>query len=169
MDIGIDLGTTYSCVMHHGRDGVDELIRSTDGKEITPSVVCFEADGSVLVGDAAKRQLRMDPDNVVVGIKRHMGTSFDLEFHGIRYTPEAISGIILKRLVMDAQDHFGARSTSLRAVITVPAYFGVAEKEATYAAARIAGIDCLELLAEPVAAVYAYGVEKAGDGRVPCL
>lgn len=164
MDIGIDLGTTYSCVMHHGRDGVDELIRSTDGKEITPSVVCFEADGSVLVGDAAKRQLRMDPDNVVVGIKRHMGTSFDLEFHGIRYTPEAISGIILKRLVMDAQDHFGARSTSLRAVITVPAYFGVAEKEATYAAARIAGIDCLELLAEPVAAVYAYGVEKAGDG-----
>lgn len=161
MDIGIDLGTTYSCAMHHGRDGSDELIRSSEGSELTPSVVCFNADGSVLVGASAKRRLRTDPGNVVVGIKRHMGTDHVLEFHGTRYTPEAISGIVLKRLAMDARAHFGPGPAPVRAVITVPAYFGVAEKEATHAAARIAGLECLELLAEPVAAAYAYGADPS--------
>jgi len=158
VSIGIDLGTTYSCVIHHQPDGTDKLISSADGGELTPSVVYFDPDGSVLVGESAKSLLRTDPENAVVGIKRHMGEDHPLEHHGNYFTPEAISAVILKRLAYDAADYFGVEPSELQAVITVPAYFGVAEKEATHAAARIAGLDCLELLAEPVAAAYAYGI-----------
>ncbi|MDR2378745.1 MAG: Hsp70 family protein, partial [Bifidobacteriaceae bacterium] len=161
--IGIDLGTTYCCVLHRTAAGGEELIRSAAGGELTPSVVYFDPDGSVAVGQEARRAARIDPDNAVFGIKRHMGEDFPLEFHGLRYTPEAISGIILKRLALDAAAHFAVGPERLRAVITVPAYFGVAEKEATHAAARIAKLDCLELLAEPVAAAYAYGADPAAE------
>lgn len=158
-DIGIDLGTTYSCVFHYGPNGQEVLIPASGGGELTPSAVYFDPDGSVQVGEAAKRMLRSDPDNLVTGIKRHMGEDYALEFHGHRYTPEAISALILKRLGLDAAAHFNTSPPKLRCVITVPAYFGVAEKEATHAAARIADLDCLELLAEPVAAAYAYGAD----------
>lgn len=163
--IGIDLGTTYSCVIQHS-DAGDQVIASTDGGELTPSVVYFDPDGSVVVGEAARKLSRSDPGNAVFGIKRHMGTDHPLEFHGAKFTPEAISGIILKRLAMDAASRLGVKQSQLRSVVTVPAYFGVAEKEATLAAARIAGLNCLELLAEPVAAAYAYGADPDLDDSV---
>lgn len=155
--IGIDLGTTYSCVINRAPDGTDTVVTAFDGGELTPSVVYFGAD-EVLVGAEAKRMLGEDPDNVVVGIKRHMGREHPLEFGGTVYTPEAISALILRRLAQDAAAELATDTAALQAVITVPAYFGVAEKEATIAAARIAGLPCLELLAEPVAAGYAYGL-----------
>lgn len=154
--IGIDLGTTYSCVYSRAR-GTETLVPAADGADLTPSVVYFDDDGSVMVGAEAKAQLAFDPDNVVVGIKRQMGKDFPLQFGARTLTPEGISALILKRLVTDAAQTLKCRTEDIRAVITVPAYFGVAEKEATFAAAQIAGVECLELLAEPVAAGYAYG------------
>lgn len=157
--IGIDLGTTYSCVMHSESEGIESVVPSPAGGNLTPSVVYFEDDGMALVGDDAKRLGKADPDNAAVGIKRHMGRDHMLEFRGVTYSPEAISGILLRRLAEDAAQHFGVPIERLQSVITVPAYFGVAEKEATHAAARIAGLTCLELLAEPVAAAYGYGID----------
>lgn len=156
--IGIDLGTTYSCVMHHSQSGVDLVIETADGKELTPSVVHFSETGEVMVGDRAKDRLANDADNVAVGIKRQMGAEFRLEYNGNEYTPEGISGVILRRLADDAASYFGVPIAELGAVITVPAYFGVGEREATSAASDIAGLNCLELLPEPVAAAYAYGL-----------
>lgn len=157
--IGIDLGTTYSCVFSCAL-GEEALIPASDGADLTPSVVYFDDDGSVQVGADAKAHLRDDPDNVVVGIKRQMGREFPLQFAGQTLTPEAISALILKRLAKDSAEALHCTLADLKAVITVPAYFGVAEKEATHAAARIAGLTCLQLLAEPVAAGYAYGAHK---------
>ncbi|MDN6401214.1 MAG: Hsp70 family protein, partial [Brachybacterium sp.] len=158
--IGIDLGTTYSCVIHRGGDGGDRLLESREGRELTPSVVHFRDDGSVTVGDQAKERLAEDGENVVVGIKRQMGRQFALEFGGLEHTPESISGIILRYLAEDAAAQMSTSVDGLAAVITVPAYFGVGEREATSAAARIAGLECLELVAEPVAAAYAYGLSE---------
>ena len=108
-----------------------------------------------------------DPDNVVVGIKRYMGKDYPQEYGGVSYTQESISAIILRRLAEDAAQQLRTGTDSLELVITVPAYFGVAEKEATFAAAEIAGVKCLELLAEPVAAAYAYGAaDSAGSSLV---
>lgn len=154
--IGIDLGTTYSCVYSVGPSGAIELVRTADDHELTPSVVHF-ASSTVSVGVDAKEKMADDPDNVVVGIKRFMGMDHRQEFGGVSYTPEGISAIVLRRLAEDAVSTLGVALSEIRAVITVPAYFGVAEKEATFAAARIAGLHCLELLAEPAAAAYAYG------------
>ncbi|MBL7489625.1 Hsp70 family protein [Frankia sp. AgB1.9] len=156
--VGIDLGTTYSCAIHQAPGGAETAVEAHDGGELTPSVVYFGADGQAVVGAEAKRMLGRDPANVVTGIKRQMGHVFPLEFHGQRYTPESISGLILRRLAADAAQVLSVPVADLAAVITVPAYFGVAEREATYAAAEIAGLRCLQLLAEPVAAAYAYGL-----------
>jgi molecular chaperone DnaK (HSP70) len=161
--IGIDLGTTYSCVIHRGGDGAETVVRNSEGAELTPSVVYLGQAGRALVGDEAKRMLLQDAENVVTGIKREMGREFPLEFHGKKYTPEGISGIILRQLAADAAGAMSVPLADLAAVVTVPAYFGVAEKEATYAAAEIAGLRCLELLAEPVAAAYAYGLADEPD------
>lgn len=161
--IGIDLGTTYSCVIHRRTDGLETIVETSDGGELTPSVVYFARDGQALVGERAKQMLARDPDNVVTGIKRQMGHEFPLEFHGQRYTPEGISGIILRHLAADAAQALSVGHGDLAAVVTVPAYFGVAEKEATFAAAEIAGLRCLELLAEPVAAAYDYGLADEPD------
>src|SRR5664280_1231705 len=100
--LGIDLGTTYSCVFHHTSTGEVHLIPSSQGGDLTPSVIYFDPDGSVLVGEPAKKLLKTDSGNVVIGIKRHMGQDYPLEFHGRTYTPEAISGVILRRLCLDA-------------------------------------------------------------------
>lgn len=156
--VGIDLGTTYSCVIHHDGNGNESIVPSIDGGDLTPSVVYFGDEA--LVGSEAKAQLKDDPDNVVVGIKRHMGTDYPMEFGGQRLTPEGISGLILRHLAADAAAALQVSISDLRAVITVPAYFGVTEKEATEAASVVAGLNCLELLAEPVAAAYAYGLDS---------
>jgi molecular chaperone DnaK len=161
--IGIDLGTTYSCVIHLDSQGTETLVESADGGELTPSVVYFAPDGGVTVGQRARAMIPREPDNVVSGIKRQMGRDFPLEFGGRRFTPEGISGILLRHLVLDASATLSVDVAQLAAVITVPAYFGVAEKEATSAAAEIAGLTCLELLAEPVAAAYAYGLSNEPD------
>jgi molecular chaperone DnaK len=156
--LGIDLGSTYSCVIHYAANGTEVIVPNAEGGELTPSVVHIAANGDVTVGEAAKRLLTEDPDNVIVGIKRQMGRDFPLEYAGRTLTPEGVSALILGRLVADAAEALRVPSDDLQVVITVPAYFGVAEKEATAAAARIANIHCPELLAEPVAAAYAYGL-----------
>lgn len=156
--IGIDLGTTYSCVIHYSANGSEIVVPNAEGGELTPSVVHISKNGDVTVGEAAKQLVTEDPNNVIVGIKRQMGKDFPLEYAGRTLTPEGVSALILARLVADAAEALGVPSEELFVVITVPAYFGVAEKEATAAAAKIANIHCPELLAEPVAAAYAYGL-----------
>lgn len=156
--IGIDLGTTYSCVIQYSSEGDERLIVNSAGGELTPSVVHVSESGEVTVGEDAKSMLTDDPDNVIVGIKREMGKDYPLEFAGRTLTPEGISALILTNLADAAADQLGVSRSDLQAVITVPAYFGVAEKEATAAAARIAELNCPELLPEPVAAAYSYGL-----------
>ncbi|QIZ36257.1 Hsp70 family protein [Saccharopolyspora sp. ASAGF58] len=153
--LGIDLGTTYSavaCIV----DGDVEVVRNRLGELTTPSVVHFASAGTAVVGAAARDSL--DPENTVELIKRRMGTVFELMFHGARHTPESVSALILRSLVDDAIARFGPHET-VRAVITVPAYFGIREREATLQAARLAGIDVLEVLSEPAAAALHYATQ----------
>ena len=157
MIIGIDLGTTFSAVASVGTDGEPAVLPNGLGDLTTPSVVYFESAAAVLVGAAARDAATVDPDNAVSLIKRRMGAEFELLFHGVAHTPESVSALILRSLVDDARTRLGG-DDPVRAVITVPAYFGVREREATYQAARLAGIEVLELLAEPVAAALHYGV-----------
>lgn len=157
MIIGIDLGTTFSAVAAVGADGVPSVLPNSLGELTTPSVVYFESATEVLVGTAARDAGTVDPDNAVALIKRRMGDEFELLFHGVAHTPESVSALILRSLAADARAQLGG-DDPVRAVITVPAYFGVREREATYQAARLAGIEVLELLAEPVAAALHYGV-----------
>ncbi|MDR1394377.1 MAG: Hsp70 family protein [Bifidobacteriaceae bacterium] len=162
--IGIDLGTTFCCVMSRTKNGQLEIIRAADGNDLTPSAVYFGTGGEVVVGSPAVERGLEEPDNLITEIKRHMGQDFPIDSQGVIYTPEAISGLILKRLAADAATYFTVPTSQIKAVITVPAYFGVAEKEATYAAAKIAGLEVLELLAEPVAAAYSYGTLETLSG-----
>ena len=161
--VGIDLGTTNSVVASVDDGGSVVVLPNASGREITPSVVYFEPDGSVVVGEEAVQAIAIDPDNGVQLIKRVMGTEFPLRVRGQQYTPESISALILRQLVSVAA---GAGGEKVSAVITVPAYFGLAEREATYQAGLIAGIDVLELLDEPVAAATHYGLASAGDRTV---
>lgn len=173
--VGIDLGTTNSVVATVDDDGEIVILRNAVGKELTPSAVYFEPDGSVVVGEEALASAAIDPDNGVQLIKRHMGTEFPLTIRGQDHTPESISALILKQLATAASgghdvrtgardSRTGARDSRVGAVITVPAYFGLAEREATYQAGLIAGLDVLELLDEPVAAAAHYGL-TAGQER----
>jgi molecular chaperone DnaK len=157
--VGIDLGTTNSVVATVDDAGRVVIVRNAVGGEITPSAVYFEPDGGVVVGEEAVAATAIDPGNGVQLIKRQMGTSFPLTIRGQDHTPESISALILKQLVATAG---GAPA----AVITVPAYFGLAEREATYQAGLIAGLEVLELLDEPVAAAAHYGLAAAGDRTV---
>jgi molecular chaperone DnaK len=163
--LGIDLGTTFSAVATVGADGRPVTVPNSLGEPTTPSVVCFESASSVLVGTAACAAAAVDPDNTVTLIKRQMGGEFELLLHGVRHTPESISALILRSLVSEAAAALGQTGPA-RAVITVPAYFGVREREATYQAAQLAGIEVLELLSEPVAAALHYGTTglSGGDG-----
>ncbi|MGW5648209.1 Hsp70 family protein [Saccharopolyspora sp. NPDC003752] len=153
--LGIDLGTTYSAVASIV-DGEVEVVRNRLGELTTPSVVHFASADTAVVGAAARESL--DPENTVELIKRRMGTEFELLFHGARHTPESVSALILRSLVDDAVARFGPHGT-VRAVITVPAYFGIREREATLQAARLAGIEVLEVLGEPVAAALHYSAQ----------
>jgi molecular chaperone DnaK len=154
--LGIDLGTTYSAVAAVDANGRPTVLPNRMGALTTPSVVRFESSTSVVVGSAAAATAAFDAENTVALVKRQMGTEFEMRFHSVAHTPESVSALILRSLVEDASAYLGLR-TPARAVITVPAYFGIREREATYQAAHLAGIDVLELLAEPVAAALHYG------------
>jgi molecular chaperone DnaK len=163
--VGIDLGTTYSAVATLGPDGRPTVLPNRLGEPTTPSCVSFVGPDEVLVGTLAKQQLVTDPDHAVALIKRHMGSQHPLRFHGADHTPESVSALILRALVADAAAELGRPAGEpVRAVITVPAYFGLREREATQQAAEMAGIEVLELIAEPVAAALAYRISAGGSG-----
>ncbi|MEG0553730.1 MAG: Hsp70 family protein, partial [Carnobacterium sp.] len=155
--IGIDLGTTNSCVaVLEGGEPV--VIPNAEGNRTTPSVVAFTKDGERLVGQVAKRQAVTNPDRTIASIKRHMGTDFKVSIDDKNYTPQEISAMILQKLKADAEAYLG--ETVTKAVITVPAYFSDAQRQATKDAGRIAGLEVLRIINEPTAASLAYGLEK---------
>ena len=155
--IGIDLGTTNSCVaVLEGGEPV--VIANREGLRTTPSVVAFSKEGERIVGEPAKRQAVTNPDRTISSIKREMGTSFKVTIDGKDYTPQDISAIILQKLKSDAESYLGETVTS--AVITVPAYFTDAQRQATKDAGKIAGLDVKRIINEPTAASIAYGFEK---------
>ncbi|GAA0072823.1 molecular chaperone DnaK [Clostridium sardiniense] len=156
--IGIDLGTTNSCVaVMEGGEPV--VITNSEGSRTTPSVVSFQANGERLVGQVAKRQAITNPDKTIISIKRHMGTDYKVKVDDKEYTPQEISAMILQKLKADAESYLGEKVT--QAVITVPAYFNDAERQATKDAGKIAGLEVLRIINEPTAAALAYGLEKA--------
>ena len=155
--IGIDLGTTNSCVAVL-EGGEPTVIANAEGMRTTPSVVGFKKDGERLVGETAKRQAVTNPDRTVSSIKRHMGENYKVTIDGKDYTPQDISAMILTKLKNDAESYLGEKVTE--AVITVPAYFSDAQKQATKDAGRIAGLDVKRIINEPTAASLAYGLDK---------
>ena len=155
--IGIDLGTTNSCVsVYEGGEPV--VITNAEGNRTTPSVVGFTKNGERLVGETAKRQAITNPDRTIASIKRHMGSTYTVEIDGKKYTPQDISAMILAKLKTDAEAYLGEKVTE--AVITVPAYFSDAQKQATKDAGKIAGLDVKRIINEPTAASLAYGLDK---------
>ena len=155
--IGIDLGTTNSCVsVLEGGEPI--VIPNAEGNRTTPSVVGFAKNGERLVGETAKRQAVTNPERTIASIKRHMGEDYNIEIDGKRYTPQDISAMILSKLKTDAEAYLGEKITE--AVITVPAYFSDSQKQATKDAGRIAGLNVLRIINEPTAASLAYGLEK---------
>jgi molecular chaperone DnaK len=163
--IGIDLGTTNSVVATVDDSGTVVVLPNADGGQITPSVVYFESDGTALVGGEAVRETAFDPDNGVRLVKRYIGSEFPLHIRDQRHTPESVSALILRQLVSAATGDSGD-GAKVSAVITVPAYFGTAEREATHQAGVIAGLDVLELLDEPVAAATHYGLTTGEDRTI---
>ena len=160
--IGIDLGTTNSCVaVMEGGEPV--VIANAEGNRTTPSVVAFK-NGERIVGEAAKRQAITNPDNTVISIKRHMGSTHKETLEGNPYTPEQLSAMILQKLKADAEAYLGQPVT--QAVITVPAYFNDSQRQATKDAGKIAGLEVLRIVNEPTAAALAYGMEKTEDQTV---
>ena len=161
--IGIDLGTTNSvvAVMEGGKPTV---IANAEGSRTTPSIVGFAKNGERLVGQLAKRQAILNPDNTIISIKRHMGEDYKKNIDGKDYTPQEISAMILRKLADDASAYLGEKVTS--AVITVPAYFNDAQRQATKDAGKIAGLDVLRIVNEPTAAALAYGLEKQNSEKV---
>ena len=154
--IGIDLGTTNSCVsVIEGGEAV--VIANAEGSRTTPSVVAFSKDGERMVGNVAKRQAITNPDRTIASIKRHMGSDYKVNIDGKAYTPQEISAIILQKLKADAESYLG--DTVTEAVITVPAYFTDAQRQATKDAGKIAGLDVKRIINEPTAAALAYGLD----------
>ena len=161
--IGIDLGTTNSCVAVM-EGGQPVVIPNAEGSRTTPSVVAFTKSGERLVGDAAKRQAVTNSERTISSIKRHMGTSFKANIDGKQYTPQEISAMILQKLKADAEAYLGEKVTE--AVITVPAYFNDAQRQATKDAGRIAGLDVKRIINEPTAASLAYGLDNEKDQKI---
>ena len=161
--IGIDLGTTNSCVAVM-EGGEPTVIPNAEGGRTTPSVVAFTKDGERLVGQIAKRQAVTNPDRTVISIKREMGTSYKVDIDGKAYTPQEISAMVLQKLKADAEAYLG--ETVTQAVITVPAYFSDSQRQATKDAGRIAGLDVLRIINEPTAASLAYGLDKEGSQKI---
>lgn len=161
--IGIDLGTTNSCVaVMEGGEPV--VIANAEGGRTTPSVVAFSKTGERMVGQVAKRQAITNPDRTISSIKRDMGTSNTVEIDGKKYTPQEISAIILQKLKADAESYLG--TTVTEAVITVPAYFTDAQRQATKDAGKIAGLEVKRIINEPTAAALAYSIDKEDDQKV---
>ena len=161
--IGIDLGTTNSCVaVFEGGEPI--VIPNPEGARTTPSVVAFSKTGERMVGQVAKRQSITNPDRTVMSIKRDMGTSKKVTIDGKSYTPQEISAMILQKLKSDAEAYLGQPVT--QAVITVPAYFSDAQRQATKDAGKIAGLEVLRIINEPTAAALAYGADKDKDQKV---
>jgi len=161
--IGIDLGTTNSCVavMEGGKPTV---IANTEGVRTTPSVVAFTKNGERLVGEPAKRQAVTNADRTISSIKRHMGSDYKVDIDGKKYTPQEISAMILQKLKADAESYLGEKVTE--AVITVPAYFNDAQRQATKDAGKIAGLDVKRIINEPTAAALAYGLDNEKEQKI---
>ena len=157
--IGIDLGTTNSCVAVM-ENGEPVVIANAEGSRTTPSVVAFNKDGERLVGQVAKRQAVSNPDRTVASIKRHMGSNYKVDIDGKGYTPQEISAMVLTKLKKDAESYLGGTVTD--AVITVPAYFSDSQRQATKDAGKIAGLNVLRIINEPTAAALSYGLDKEG-------
>ncbi len=157
--IGIDLGTTNSCVAVM-ENGEPVVIANAEGSRTTPSVVAFQKDGQRLVGQVAKRQAVSNPDRTVSSIKRHMGENYKVTIDAKDYTPQEISAMILSKLKKDAESYLGGTVTD--AVITVPAYFSDSQRQATKDAGKIAGLNVLRIINEPTAAALSYGLDKEG-------
>ena len=160
--IGIDLGTTNSCVAVL-ENGEPQIIANSEGMRTTPSVVAFTKGGERIVGEPAKRQAVTNADNTVISIKTHMGTDYKVNIEGKSYTPQEISAIILQKLKADAESYLG--QPVKEAVITVPAYFTDAQRQATKDAGRIAGLDVKRIINEPTAAALAYGMDKLDQDK----
>ena len=161
--IGIDLGTTNSCVAVM-EGGEPTVIANAEGFRTTPSVVAFKKDGQRLVGDNAKRQAVTNAEGTVSSIKRHMGTDYKVTIDGKSYTPQAISAMILQKLKADAEAYLGEKVTE--AVITLPAYFNDAQRQATKDAGKIAGLDVKRIINEPTAAALAYGLDNENEQKI---
>ncbi len=161
--IGIDLGTTNSCVsVIEGGEPV--VIANAEGSRTTPSVVAFTKDGERMVGNVAKRQAITNPEKTISSIKRHMGSDYKVDIDGKSYTPQEISAIILQKLKSDAEAYLGEKVTD--AVITVPAYFTDSQRQATKDAGKIAGLEVKRIINEPTAAALAFGIDKEDDQKV---
>ena len=161
--IGIDLGTTNSCVAVM-EGGNATVITNSEGARTTPSVVAFSKTGERLIGQVAKRQAVTNPDRTVISIKRHMGSDYKVDIDGKKYTPQEISAMILQKLKADAEAYLG--ETVSEAVITVPAYFTDAQRQATKDAGQIAGLTVKRIINEPTAAALSYGLDKEEDQKV---
>ena len=161
--IGIDLGTTNSCVsVMEGGEPV--VIANAEGERTTPSVVAFSKTGERLVGQVAKRQAITNPDRTVISVKRHMGSNYKVDIDGKSYSAQEISAMILTKLKTDAESYLG--ETVTEAVITVPAYFTDSQRQATKDAGKIAGLDVKRIINEPTAAALAYGIDKETDQKI---
>ena len=161
--IGIDLGTTNSCVSVI-EGGEATVITNSEGSRTTPSVVAFTKDGERLVGQLAKNQAVTNPDKTVISIKRHMGSDYKVDIDGKKYTPQEISAMILQKLKTEAENYLGEKVSD--AVITVPAYFTDSQRQATKDAGHIAGLNVHRIINEPTAAALAYGVDKGDEQKV---
>ena len=161
--IGIDLGTTNSCVAVM-EGGKPEVIANTEGVRTTPSIVAFTKTGERLVGEPAKRQAVTNADKTISSIKRHMGTDYKVTIDDKKYTPQEISAMILQKLKADAESYLGEKVTE--AVITVPAYFNDAQRQATKDAGKIAGLDVKRIINEPTAAALAYGLDNEQEQKI---
>ena len=161
--IGIDLGTTNSCVaVYEGAEPI--VIPNPEGARTTPSVVAFSKTGERMVGQVAKRQAITNPDRTIISIKREMGTGYKKDIDGKNYTPQEFSAMILQKLKADAESYLG--TTVNQAVITVPAYFSDAQRQATKDAGKIAGLEVLRIINEPTAAALAYGMDKEANQKI---
>ena len=157
--VGIDLGTTNSCIATL-EGGEPTVIVNAEGARTTPSVVAFSKSGEILVGEVAKRQAVTNVDRTISSVKRHMGTDWTVDIDGKEWTPQEISAQILMKLKRDAEAYLASRS---RRVITCPAYFNDAQRQATKDAGTIAGLNVLRIINEPTAAALAYGLEKSKE------
>ena len=161
--IGIDLGTTNSCVaVYEGGEPI--VITNPEGARTTPSVVAFGKNGERMIGQVAKRQAITNPDRTVASIKREMGTDYKVTIDDKSYTPQEISAMVLQKLKADAEAYLGEKVS--QAVITVPAYFSDAQRQATKDAGKIAGLEVLRIINEPTAAALAYGMDKENEQTI---